>query len=90
MREKTLDDMGDEGDKAGGEIKEAIKGALAAFIGFEAIQAGIDMLKELGAAAIEAAGAAENVGRKFEANFSGTDAGEWAENYADAHPPEQR
>lgn len=84
MREKTLDDMGDEGDKAGGEIKEAIKGALAAFIGFEAIQAGIDMLKELGAAAIEAAGSAENVGRKFEANFSGTDAGEWAENYADA------
>ena len=81
---KDLDDMGDEGDKAGGEIKEAIKGALAAFIGFEAIQAGIDMLKELGAAAIEAAGSAENVGRKFEANFSGTDAGEWAENYADA------
>lgn len=81
---KDLDDMGDEGDKAGGEIKEAIKGALDAFIGFEAIQAGIDMLKELGAAAIEAAGAAENVGRKFEANFSGTDAGEWAENYADA------
>lgn len=81
---KDLDDMGDEGDKAGGEIKEAIKGALAAFIGFEAIQAGIDMLKELGAAAIEAAGSVENVGRKFEANFSGTDAGEWAENYADA------
>lgn len=24
------------------------------------------------------------MGRKFEANFSGTDAGEWAENYADA------
>ena len=48
MREKDLDDMGDEGDKAGGEIKEAIKGALAAFIGFEAIQAGIDMLKGAG------------------------------------------
>ena len=43
-----------------------------------------ELLKELGAAAIEAAGSAENVGRKFEANFSGTDAGEWAENYADA------
>ena len=81
---RDLDDMGDEGEKAGGEIKEAIKGALTAFIGFEAIRAGIDMLKELGAAAIEAAGAAENVGRKFEANFSGTDAGEWAESYADA------
>ena len=81
---KDLDDMGDEGDKAGGEIKEAIKGALAAFIGFEAIQAGIDMLKELGAAAIEAAGFAENVGRKFDANFAGTDAEEWVENYADA------
>lgn len=81
---KDLDDMGDEGDSAGSQIKDAIKGALAAFIGFEAIQAGIDMLKELGAAALEAAGAAESTGRKFDANFAGTDAAEWAENYADA------
>ena len=81
---KDIDDMGDEGDSAGSQIKDAIKGALTAFIGFEAIQAGIDMLKELGAAAAEAAGAAENTGRKFEANFAGTDAADWAENYADA------
>ena len=81
---KDLDQMGDEGDSAGSQIKDAIKGALAAFIGFEAIQAGIDMLKELGAAAVEAAGLAENTGRKFEASFAGTDAAEWAENYADA------
>ena len=81
---KDLDDMGDEGDSAGSQIKDAIKGALATFIGFEAIQTGIDMLKELGAAAVEAAGLAENTGRKFEASFAGTDAAEWAENYADA------
>ena len=81
---KDLDQMGDEGDSAGSQIKDAIKGALAAFIGFEAIQTGIDMLKELGAAAVEAAGLAENTGRKFEASFAGTDAAEWAENYADA------
>lgn len=31
---RDLDDMGDEGEKAGGEVKEAIKGALAAFVGF--------------------------------------------------------
>ena len=79
---RDLDDMGDEGEKAGGEVKEAIKGALAAFVGFEAIQAGIDMLKELGAAAIEAAGAAENSGKKFEASFAGTDAAAWVDNYA--------
>lgn len=79
---KDLDDMGDEGEKAGGEVKEAIKGALAAFVGFEAIQAGIDKLKELGAAAIEAAGAAESGGKKFEASFAGTDVAAWADNYA--------
>lgn len=87
---KALDAMGNEGDSAGSQIKEAIKGALTAFIGFEAIQAGIDMLKELGAAAVETAGLAENSGRKFEASFAGTDAAEWVDNYADAiHRSEQ-
>ena len=81
---KDLDDMGDAGGDAGNQIKDALKGALTAVIGLEAIKAGIEMLKELGAAAMEAAGAAENVGAKFEASFAGTDAGAWAENYADA------
>ena len=51
--EKKLDDAGDEGESAGNQIGDAIKGAIGAFIGFEAIQAGIDKLKELGAAALE-------------------------------------
>mgnify|MGYP000603387928 CR=1 FL=1 len=40
------------------------------------------MLKELGAAAIEAAGAAENSGKKVRASFAGTDAAAWVDNYA--------
>ena len=81
---KDLDDMGDAGGDAGEQIKEALKGALTAVIGLEAIKAGIDKLKELGAAAIEVAGAAESMGKRFDASFSGTDAGEWVENYAAA------
>lgn len=81
---KNLDDMGDAGGEAGEQIKDAIKGALGAVIGLEAIKAGIDKLKELGAAALEAAGAAESMGKRFEASFDGTDAGEWVENYAAA------
>lgn len=81
---EDLDDMGDAGGDAGSQIKDALKGALTAVVGLEAIKAGIDMLKELGAAALEAAGAAESAGKKFDASFAGTDAGEWVENYADA------
>lgn len=81
---KDLDDMGDAGGDAGAQIKDALKGALAAVIGLEAIKAGVDKLKELGAAALEAAGAAESMGKRFDASFSGTDAGEWVENYAAA------
>lgn len=81
---KDLDDMGDAGGEAGEQIKDAIKGALGAVIGLEAIKAGIDKLKELGAAALEAAGAAESMGKRFGASFDGTDAAEWVENYARA------
>lgn len=81
---KDLDDMGDAGGDAGEQIKDAIKGALTAVIGLEAIKAGIDKLKELGAAALEAAGAAESMGKRFEASFEGTDAAEWVENFAGA------
>lgn len=78
--EDELDDMGDAGEEAGNQVGDAIKGALGAFIGFEAIQAGIDKLKELGAAALELAGISENSGKKFAANFTEEDA-EWAENF---------
>ena len=81
---KDLDDMGDAGSEAGDQIKDALKGALAAVIGLEAIKSGIDKLKELGAAALEAAGAAENTAKKFDACFSGTDAADWVNNYSDA------
>lgn len=81
---RDMDDMGDKGESAGNQIKEAISGAVGAFVGFEAIQAGIDMLKELGAAAVETAGAAETYARKFDASFEGTDAAEWADNFAEA------
>ena len=79
-----LDDMGNAGGDAGNQIKDALKGALTAVIGLEAIKAGIDKLKELGAAALEAAGAAESAGKKFDACFAGTDAAEWVDNYAEA------
>lgn len=81
---KDLNDMGDAGGDAGEQIKDAIKGALTAVIGLEAIKAGIDKLKELGAAAMEAAGAAESMGKRFGASFEGTDAAEWVENFAGA------
>lgn len=78
-----LDDMGDAGEDAGNQVKEAISGALQTFLGLEAIQQGIDLLKEFGAAAVEAFGAAENTAAKFERTFS-AGAAEWADNYADA------
>ena len=78
-----LDDMGDAGEDAGSQVKEAISGALQTFLGLEAIQQGIDLLKEFGAAAVEAFGAAENTAAKFERTFS-AGAAEWVDNYADA------
>lgn len=79
---KDLDDMGKAGGDAGGQIKDAIGGALKTFVGLEAIKAGIGLLKDLGKAALEAAGAAESSSKKFEASFAGTDAAAWVENYA--------
>lgn len=78
-----LEDMGDVGEDAGSQVKEAISGALQTFLGLEAIQQGIDLLKEFGAAAVEAFGAAENTAAKFERTFS-ADAAEWVDNYSDA------
>lgn len=81
--EDDLDDMGDAGEEAGSQVKDAIKGAIGAFVGFEAIQAGIDKLKELGAVAFEMAGIAESSGKKFKANFNEADA-QWVDNFADS------
>ena len=75
--------MGDAGEEAGSQVKDAIKGAIGAFVGFEAIQAGIDKLKELGAVAFEMAGIAESSGKKFKANFNEADS-QWVDNLADS------
>lgn len=81
--EKDLDDMGDAGEEAGSSIKEAISGAIGAFVGFEAIKQGIELLKEFGASAIEAFTATENTSAKFDRTFS-DDAAAWVDNYSDA------
>ena len=81
---KKLLGMGQDGENAGDSIKEAMKGAVGSLIGFEAIKGVISKLKELGAAALEVAKAAETTGKKFDAAFSGTDAADWVDNFADA------
>lgn len=82
--EKALDDMGSEGSDAGNKVKDAISGALKAFLGIEAIKAATAAIKEFASAAIEAAKAGENTAAKFDNLFAGTNVAEWAENYADA------
>lgn len=44
-----LAEMGAAGEDAGNQIKEAISGAVKAFVGFEAIKSGIELLKQFGA-----------------------------------------
>lgn len=81
--ERDLDDMGDAGENAGNAIKEAMSGAIKAFVGFEVIKKGIDLMKQFGAAALEAFGATETSAAKFDRVFSDEAAG-WVDNYADA------
>lgn len=81
---KKLLGMGQDGENAGDSIKEAMKGAVGSLIGFEAIEGVISKLNELGAAALEVAKAAETTEKKFNAAFSGTDAADWVDNFADA------
>ena len=71
--ERALDDMGAEGSDAGNQVKDAIKGALAAFLSIEAIQAATDAIKEFASAAVEAAKLGENTSAKFDNLFAGTD-----------------
>lgn len=80
---KHLIDFGQAGEDAGSQIKESISGALKAFVGIEAIKKGAELLKQFGAAAVSAFGAAESSAAKFERVFS-EDAAQWAEAYADA------
>lgn len=81
---RRLDDMGSEGQQAGDKIKDAIKGALGAFLGIEAIKQGIELLKQFGTAAVDAAKEAETSTAKFENMFGGTDVEAWADNFADS------
>lgn len=75
--------MGAAGEDAGNQIKEAISGAVKAFVGFEAIKSGIELLKQFGAAAVSAFSDAESTSKKFGRSFS-EEAAAWADNYADA------
>lgn len=78
-----LAEMGAAGEDAGNQIKEAISGAVKAFVGFEAIKRGIELLKQFGAAAVSAFSDAESTSKKFGRSFS-EEAAAWADNYADA------
>lgn len=78
-----LAEMGAAGEDAGNQIKEAISGAVKAFVGFEAIKSGIELLKQFGAAAVSAFSDAESTSKKFGRSFS-EEAAAWADNYADA------
>lgn len=80
---KDLEDMGEAGSKAGGQIADAIKGAFAAFVGIEAVKAGIEALKSFVGTALEAAATAENTADKFNACFEGSDAADWVKNFGD-------
>ena len=64
--------------------REAISGALKAFLGIEAIKAAASAIKEFATAALDAAKAGENTAAKFDTLFEGTNAAAWADNYADA------
>ena len=77
-------DFGREGSEAGRKVKDAIGGALKAFLGVAAIVAATKAIKEFAQAAIEAAAATENTAAKFDRLFAGTNAAQWAESYADA------
>lgn len=81
--ERDLEDMGDAGEDAGNQIKDSISGAIKAFVGFEVIKKGIELLKQFGTAAIEAFGATENTAAKFDTLFT-SEASDWVDNYADA------
>ena len=78
-----LAEMGAAGEDAGNQIKEAISGEVKAFVGFEAIKRGIELLKQFGAAAVSAFSDAESTSKKFGRSFS-EEAAAWADNYADA------
>lgn len=78
-----LAEMGAAGEDAGNQIKEAISGTVKAFVGFEAIKRGIELLKQFGAAAVSAFSDAESTSKKFGRSFS-EEAAAWADNYADA------
>lgn len=80
---KEFQAFGQAGEEAGNKVKDSISGALKAFVGLEAIKKGAELLKQFGAAAVSAFGAAENSAAKFERTFS-EDAAQWVDNYADA------
>lgn len=84
--EDDLDGMGAAGEDAGNGIKDAlgsIAGKLVALkAGFEIVKAGVETVKNLGAALIEAGKETQAVKAQFGAVFDDAAVGEWAENFA--------
>lgn len=78
-----LQEMGAAGEEAGNQVSEAIKSVVTAFVGLEAINQGIELLKQFGASALEAYSATETTSKQFDTLFS-TSAAEWVDNYSEA------
>ena len=81
--ENDLEDMGAAGENAGNRVSEAIKSAVAAFVGFEVIKTATDQLKNFASAALNAFGASETTSAQFSALFT-SGASEWVDNFSDA------
>lgn len=86
---KDLKNMGEDGQSAGLNIKDAMGAAVTKFFAvsaaIEVVKAGIEAAKGFGTAIMQAGMEAEQTGAKFGASFS-EDSGvrEWAENFSDA------
>ncbi len=84
-----LRDMGENGEGAGGRIRDSIGSAVKSFFaisaGIELVKAGIEAVKRFAGSIINAGVEAEQTGAKFKAMFDvDSGVGEWAENFADA------
>ena len=83
-----LKGRGDKGEDAGNSIKDALGGVAAKLValkaGIEIIKAGLQSVKDLGAALLEAGKSTQEANAKFAAVFEDKAVGEWAENFAGA------
>lgn len=85
---RDLKGMGNEGEDAGNSIKNALGSAAAKLValkaGFEIVKAGLQSVKDLGAALLETGKDTQGINAKFSAVFDDKAIGEWADNFAGA------